>query len=332
MRTLFIGTITLIAIFAGAFYYVFYTPALILKAVPAAAEKYFKEGTVSSVSIGGQTFEYPEVLKLSKISAQVQWKDEDYLLEIGELDILNFQTFWRTQQQVIISVSGLNVQKKNFALKDCVVDATINLAGDVVSSYHIVLKNGEVNLTPYQLSGVQAKFEGTQDAVTVSDIIVQAYGGQAKGNIKIESKPHRTQTAIIEFSGLKSQELQTLNKAIFSQLTGEFQGTFRLTRADEQLQVLAILAEMSKGGTMEKNLCKKVMTYMTDEENRYAVETLLESKGKLSFDTAEFRILNVSQNLAGVTVTLINKKDNFRIHETINIDIARILEKIAWKS
>jgi len=332
MRTLFVCTILLIALFAGAFFYVLYTPALVLKNVPAFAERYLKDATITSLNIGGQSFEYPEVLKLFKVSADVEWKNENYQISIQELAILNFQTFLRTKKQFIIGASGLTVQKKNFGLQNGAVDATINFEGDVVSSYAGMLKDGALNLNPYQLSGAQAKFEGNKEGFKISDISTQAYGGSVKGNIKMELKPHRTETVSVEFSGLKSQELETLNKAIFSQLNGQFTGTLRLTRVDEQIQVLAILAEMRKGGTIEKGLCKKILSYMTDEENRYAVETLIEGKDKLNFDNAEFRILNVSQNLAGVTVTLMNKKDNFRIHETINIDIVRILQKIAWKN
>ena len=59
---------------------------------------------------------------------------------------------------------------------------------------------------------------------------------------------------------------------------------------------------------------------------------MLKAKESFIFDAGEFRILNVSQNLAGVTATLTNKKDNFHIHETINIDISRVLQKIAWKN
>ncbi len=332
MRNLFFGTLVLIALFIGAFYYVFYTPALILKELPVVVEKYFKDATLSSLNIGGQSFEYPETLKLSKISAEVEWKNDTYQIEAEEFDILNFQTFLKDKKQVVLRTTGLTVQRKNFGLKKGAVDATVNLNAESITGYIGSLRNGELNLNPYQLSGTQAKFEGNKDNFKISEINAQAYGGQVKGDIRVELKPRRTETLALEFGGFKSQELQTLNKPIFSQLFGEFKGTLRLTRIDDQIQVLAILAEMSKGGTMEKALSKKIVSYMTDEENRYAVENVIENQGKINFDNGEFRILNVSQNLAAVTVTLENKKEKLRIHETINIDISRILQKIAWKN
>lgn len=332
MRSVFFGTLALFVILIGAFYYVFYTPALILKEIPPLAEKYFKEATLSSISIGAQSFEYPETLKLLKINAEVEYKNETYQINIGELDFRNFQTFLTTKQQAILSFSDLSVQRKNFGIQKGVLDATLNFSGTSIVNYSGVLRNGDLNLNPYQLSATQAKFEGNMDGFKITEINVQAYGGRAKGDIKVDYKPHWTEIMTVEFGGLKNQELQTLNKPIFSQLSGDFNGTLRFNRIDGQLQVLAILAEMPKGGTMEKGLSKKITSYMTDEENRYAVEDLIESQGKISFDNAEFRILNISQNLAGVTVTLENKKDKLRIHETINIDISRILQKIAWKN
>ena len=283
MRSIFVCTIVMTALLAGAFYYVFYTPDLILKAVPSVAEKYLKDMTITKLHIGGQSFEYPEVLKLFKVTAEIEWKNEQYQFAAQELDIHNFQTFWRTKKQAIVSVAGATLQQKNFGMTNGFVDATLNFEGDVLASYTGILKSGDLSLNPYQLSGTQAKFEGSHKGYKITEIKTQAYGGQAKGDIKVERKPHHTEIVSIEFVGLKSRELETLNKPIFSQIDGDFTGTMRLTRVDQQIQVLAILAEMRKGGIMEKALCKRIVSTMTNEEERYAVENYVESKGKLHF-------------------------------------------------
>ncbi len=331
VRSIFMLTMIMLALLLGAFYYAFYTPGLVQRAAPAFIAKYVPDVTLNSLEIGGQSISYPEVLKLYNIKAEIQWQNQTYQIRIAELDFLNFQTFVRLQQQALLEISGLTVQRKDLEIYDAALSLTINLVDKTLGNCAIVLKDGEVKIPPYHLTRTYARIEASKEIFKVPEFKVQAYGGLAKGNIEKTFVPKVSETLLVEFSDLKSQELTAFNKRLFSQVSGEFGGTFRLSRVEGELQIFAIMAEISKGGTLAPNLYKKISGYIIDEETLSKAAHLIETNGKLDFDNAQVRVLKLNQSVAGVTVTLENKKEKLSIHETVNIDIGRILAKFDWK-
>ncbi|MCB9772447.1 MAG: hypothetical protein H6754_07855 [Candidatus Omnitrophica bacterium] len=332
MRSIIVATVLLLVLLTCVFYYVCFTPALVSKAIPAVVEKYFPNATLQSLHIGGQSFKYSETLKLSDITAQVQWNDRIYQFDIDELNFTNFMTFTKEKKLAALSSSGFTFKKDGFEIHNAAFNVNLQLGANSVDSFECQLLDGKIDLMPYQLTNVQAKLQGSKLGLTITEIKAQAYGGQTKGQIKLTFSPKSSENIEMEFNGVKSDALQVIYKTIFSQLTGEFNGKIRLSRVDQQIQVFAVLADMSRGGTMKSTLAKKIINYMTDEENRYDLTSLLEKKGEFAFDAGEFRILNVNQNIAAITVTLNDKKQNLRVHETINMDISRVLQKTAWKN
>ncbi len=331
MRYIFTLTILMVVVLTGAFYYVCYTPALVQKCAPEFVAKYIKDLTLNSLQIGRQSITYPEILKLYKIKADVEWQNEVYQIEIAELDFLNFSTFLRTQQQAQLDVAGLNIQKKNFEIKNAVLSLSVALEHKALQSFDMMLRNGELFVAPYHLNSVQAHIQANKESFNIGDLKVLAYGGQAKGKIDIVRLPRSSETAVIEFSDVKSEELAGVYKNIFSQITGDFSGTIRWTRVEGSLQVMAIFMEILKGGRLGPRLSKRIVSYMIDEEKRDKITALVDEKHFLPFDNAEFRVLNLNQKLAGVTVTVANKSEDLLIHETINVDIADILKKFGLK-
>lgn len=324
-------TVALIALLAGVFYYICYTPALIQRAAPAFIEKHIPEVSLRSLRIGGQSLAYPEVLKLYDIQAEVEWQNEIYHIEIAEFNFLNFQTFIRVQQQALFEFVGLNIERKNFKVVGAALNLTVNLDTKGFKNCEIVTSNGEVMIPPYRVTRVQTKIQASREGFKIPEFQGQAYGGWVKGSVDVTFVKKTSEVVRMEFKDFKSLELEDVNKALFSQLQGDVNGTLRLTRLDGLIQVFAIMAEMPKGGSMSMALTKKISSYMTDEESRYKVMAMLDSQGKIDFDSARIRILNLNRNLAGVTITLENKKEDFRIHETTNVDFARILKKVDWK-
>lgn len=331
VRSIFMLTIMMFFVLLGAFYYAFYTPGLVQRAAPAFIAKHVPDVTVNSLEIGGQSITYPEVLKLYNIKAEIQWQNQTYQIRIAELDFLNFQTFVRFENQALFEIAGLSIQTKDLEVYDAALSLTINLVNKALENCAIVLKDGEVKIRPYHLTRTYARIEASKKVFKVSEFKVQAYGGLAKGNIEKTFAPKISETLLVEFRDLKSQELTAFNKRLFSQVNGEFGGTFRLSRVEGELQIFAIMAEISKAGTLAPNLYEKISGYIIDEEILSKTAHLIETNGKLDFDNAQVRILKLNQNVAGVTVTIENKKEKFFIHETINIDIARILAKFDWK-
>ncbi len=324
-------TVALIALLAGVFYYICYTPGLVQRAAPAFIEKHIPEVSLRSLHIGGQSLAYPEVLKLYDIKAQVEWKDEIYHIEIAEFDFLNFQTFIRLQQQALLQFVGLNIERKNFKVVGAALSLTANLDTKGFKNCEIVVSNGEVMIPPYRVTRVQTKIQASEEGFKIPEFQGQAYGGSVKGSVDVTFGKKTSEVVRIEFKDFKSLDLEDVNKALFSQLQGDVNGTLRLTRLDGLIQVFAIMAEMPKEGSMSMALAKKIGSYMTDEESRYKAMAMIDKQGKLDFDSAQIRILNLNPNLAGVTITLENKKEDFRIHETTNVDFARILKKVDWK-
>lgn len=324
-------TVVLIALLAGVFYYVCYTPALVQRVAPAFIEKYIPEVTLKSLKIGGQSLAYPEVLKLYDIQAQVQWQEETYLIQIDEFNFLNVQTFLRVQQQALFEFVGLNIERKNFKVVNAALRLMVNWDAKGFKNCEIMAKNGEVMIAPYRVVNVQSLIQASREGFKVPEFRGQAYGGQVKGSLDVAFVGKQLEVVIVEFADLKSQELQELSKALFSQVQGNIGGTLRLTRGDGLVQVFAMMAEISQGGSISAALTQKISSFMTDEENRYKVAEILDRQGKLDFDSAQIRILKSNASLAGVTVTLENKKADVRIHETINVGLARILKKVDWK-
>ncbi len=331
MRSIFVLTMMMFALLVGAFYYAFYTPALVQKAAPAFIEKYVKEVTLNSLRIGGQSIAYPEVLKLYNIRAEFQWENETYELAIAELDFLNFQTFIRTQQQALIDLSGVDIHKKDWEILNASAGLTVNLNDKSFDNCLIVLRQAAIKIAPYKLTGIQARIEASRQSVKIPEFKAQAYGGGAKGKISLTFTPKVSEEINIEFWDMKSTELALFNKRLFAQVSGDFNGTLKFSRAEGLIAVLAIFAEIPKGGTLSTNLGKKISGYIVDEETLGKITDSIEKKGKIEFDNAQVRILKLNERVAGVSVTLENKKDNLSIHETINMDMSRILAKFDWK-
>lgn len=331
VRSIFTLTIIMLVLLIGAFYYAFYTPALIQRAAPAFIAKHVPDIVLNSLQIGGQLIEYPEKLKLYNIKAELEWRNKTYQIRVEKFEFLNFQTFLNAQQQALFEISGLTVQGKDFEIFDAVLSLTVNLVNKAVDNCVVLLKDGEVKIPPYRATCTFARIEASKNFIKVPEFKVQAYGGVAKGNIEKTFIPKISQTLLVEFQDLKSGDLVALNKRLFSQVNGDFSGTFRLTRAEGQLQVLAVMAEVSNGGSLSPSLYRKIGGYVIDEETISSVERLIQANGRLDFDNAQVRILKLSHNVAEVTVTLENKKEGVSIYETINIDMSRILAKFDWE-
>lgn len=332
MRNLFALTIAMIAILAAMFFYVFYTPSLAMKYVPQVVKKYLPDGELKSLHIGGQLLDYPETLRLRNITGELEWKSEVYQFSVRDFAILDFWNTMRDKKVARVAVVGLGINKKNLEAKDGTLNLTVGLGEDSFKDIEGTMKIAEVNANPYRANNIQSSIRWSKADLRLSDLKMEVYGGQAAGEIKITFPPKMSEVVYLEFKNLKSSHLQTFNKPVFSQLNGEFSGSLRLSRLDGNIQVLAILAEMAKGATLESGLANKILGYMTDEQTRYNLLTLMEDQSALTLDKAEFRILNETQNLASVTFTLENKKSDLRIHETVNIDSSRILQKIAWRN
>ena len=331
MRSAFGITLAIMLALTGLFYYVGYTPALVLKAVPTIMEKYFPGASLESLQIKNQLLEYPSKLKLFDIHGALRWKDEVYQFDIKQLDIIDFWETWKSRQQAKFKVTGLTISKKNFELKNANFNIALLVGDNSVKSGEGFFLAEDIQVTPYRISNAQARFQANHETIKISDFLTYAYGGKIKGEINLTLAPQSAQVASLEFSGMSSEQMKTINKSFFSQLVGEFNGTLRLNKINDQIQILALLADMPKGAVLAPALAEKIIGYMTDEEKRYALQTILKNQHALKLSKAEFRILNINQNLAGVTFTLDNKERNLHVQETVNIDIARILQKIVWK-
>ncbi len=331
MRSIFMLTLMMFALLLGAFYYAFYTPSLVQKAAPAFLEKYVKEVTLNSLQIARQSITYPEVLRLYDIKAEFQWQGQTYQIQIGELDFLNFQSFLHDQQQALLEVTQLSIQRKDLSIADAALTLTVNLEDKAFKNCDVFLRDGQIEITPYRLTHVQGRIAASKESFKVSEFKAQAYGGSARGNIELTFIPKVSESAFVEFSDMKAQELVALHKRFFSQVSGEFSGTLRLSRVEGLIAVLAIFAEIPHGGTLGRAFVKKLSGYIIEDESLEKITRLVKDKGTLDFDDAKFRILKLNENVAGVTISLLNKKENLNINETVNIDMARILQKFDWK-
>jgi len=331
MRTAFGITLAVLAALTGLFYYIFYTPALVLNAVPGIMDKYLPDTSLQSLQVASQLVEYPNRLKLFGIHGEVQWQDEVYNFDIAQLDVVDFLDTWKTKQQAKFNIKGLTFSKKGLELRNADLNLVIVLAGNSFKSYDGSLSAEEIRVTPYHISGTRVHFQGNKEMVTFNEFLTDAYGGKVKGEITLTSAPQISQVIWMEFSGIKSEQMQTINKKFFSQFICEVNGTLRLNRVNGQIQILVLLADMPKGVVLSSAFAERISSYMTDEEKRDTIRGILEKQHNLKLSKAEFRVLSVNENLAGVTFTLDNKEPELHIHETVNIDIARILQKIAFK-
>lgn len=331
MRAAFSVTIVLLLFFVGAFYYVFYTPALVIKAAPAIAERYLKDVQIQSLQIGGQVLEYPNTLRLFRIKGELTWGGETYHFDIKEINLPHLLNTVKEKRNAKLNIDGLNLQKKNLEIKNAGINVAMTLDENSIRTYEGFLQAGEIHLTPYQFNNIQMRFQGSKEALQLTEIKTEAYGGQAKGEIKLIFVPKLIQMVLLEFNGIKTAPLQNFNKALFNQIDSELNGTLRLNKSDEQIQILALLVNMPKGATLSADMINRIVSTMTDEDKRYNIQAILENNRTITFDKAEFRILNVNQNLASITFTLDNKQQNLHIQETVNVDMSRILQKIAWK-
>lgn len=331
MRYLFILTLVLIMLLTATFYFVAFTPYLVEKQVPVYKEKFFKDVTLNDFKVGGQTFAYPDILKLFHIHAEFEYQHETYQLDIGQMDIINFPAFISSQRQLVLKVEDFNILRKGYELVHSQIDATVNMKPDGFSDGEFIFHDGEIKFGAYDLTQLQARLGLSREALKIADIKARTYGGQTKGKIEINLLPTSKQTVDLEFSNVNSRELGKVNKRIFSQIDGEFNGTMRMTRVEDVIQVLTIFAEIPKGGTVNPGLGQRLAGYMTSESNRGKVDELIGKNVPLVFNYAEFRILNVNPYVAGITFLIDGKEDKFLIHETINVDMDRMFKSLAWK-
>ncbi len=331
MRSAFGITLAIMLALTGLCFYVWYTPAIVLKIIPLVMEKYFPDASLESLQIKSQLLEYPSRLKLFDIRGELKWKDEDYQFAIKELDIIDFLDTWTTRKTAKFNIIDGNVLRKNLEIKNANINVSFVLTENSVKSGEGFINAGDIQINPYRISNAQARFQGNKETMKINDFAAFAYGGKMKGEMKFMFAPQNSQTVWLEFSGLDSEQLKTVNKAFFTHLVGQFNGTLRLNRINDQIQILALLTEMPKGAVLAPVLANKIISYLTDEEKRYTLQNMVDTQHALKLTKAEFRILNINQNLAGVTFTLDNKEQDLHVQETVNIDIARILQKIVWK-
>lgn len=313
----------------ATFYAVFYTPWLAVAYLPDFVGRYGEGWQLRSLQIGGQSFQFPEILKWSRLSGEIQKEDAVYRFDMAEAIPEEIFSLWKAKRQANVTFTGINISGRDVEIKQANMKVLLTASPSAELAMDVTGHAAGVFFRRYHFQNITARLKTDSKQCHISEMTTNLYGGRAQGEIQINFQ-NREVFASVEFSGIKSETMEEINKSFFSQLSAQFDGSLRLKMTGDWVEILALHTTMPKGSKLHFRMIKAMSAYLTQEESIQKIESIIERGIELPLDSADIHILNTSGNLAAVTFILRSKRYGLDIQETVNMDIQRIFQKVSF--
>src|SRR3989338_8574079 len=318
MRRHVIPFLILFAFVAAVIFVLFNSNWFLLKVIPPALAEYLKPLELQSLKIGKQQYRYPGTLVLKDVHFSLEQGFTQTDFSVDKIVFQNMLDIIKVPRKVRADVYGLKVDGQNFHLKNFDLQFLLIANEHSVKKVEGIFKGESAFFDLYHAERSRGRFNMDRQKIELLDIAAQTYGGEMKGQLWIDRQTRDSYIVWAELFRLKPEQLKEINSSIFSQVSGEFNGNFRMKDDVGSIEFLTGELSFVKGGEIGSSLLKMAASKSAGLNQEEAFQAITQGKPKIFFDEGKFYIQNtgLAKIILGVELKKTNGDLNIRaIHE-----------------
>lgn len=313
MRRYIIPILIMFLVLGALAYMVLNTTLIFSSLIPGYVKTHYPGIRIKNLTIQKQTFRLPDKLILYQTHFVLEKNGRPYEIDMDEASIYDIAKYETNRRRFRIFVQGLNVKSqgvvaKNFNLRLLVSDFVKGLT----TSFDGIFEGERWEYLHYRLGDVAARCKGDFNKFQIFEAKIRGYGGQGQGQLSVEIKPNPSVMLWLELYGMDPEELQALDKDFFQNIQGRLDGTIRVIKSQNTIDLLAINFNLGQGGALKSPLMGQAFPFIAGEKQPL-VKDIMDKIGSFPVDKASLYLQNSEPQKLIAMFNLENKEFDIRV-------------------
>ncbi|MDP2653003.1 MAG: hypothetical protein Q8Q08_03120 [Candidatus Omnitrophota bacterium] len=313
MRKHVLPFLILLAIVAGVLYFLLNSPWLLSKIIPSMAAKYLPAFPLQTFTIGDQEYKAPDTIVLKNVKALVKYKNglwDEFLAE--EVTIYDFFAIPKLPHKFRADIRGIRMEGPGRSGEGLTVKILLTAKQGDIARAEGVVYGGPFTWEGYRFDRLQGRIDADYTKIQILEAVVEAYGGEGKGQVLVERTPDPAYIFWFEFSRLRPESLTAVNRGVFSLLQGAIDGSVRLKGRPSRMEFLTITAQLAAGGTVQPELIRNIVR-MGDSLGKAEAGFLEGQTAPIVLDKGVFNFQSGQPTQGMATVELSSSQSDFEV-------------------
>jgi hypothetical protein len=299
-------------------------------AIPHFIRTHYRDFRLESFYVRRQSFQLPDRIILYDVGFTLKRSDKSYQVRLQELSIYDIVGYEANRRNLRMSATGLNVQGDGLLAQNFNARLILATQGAIVTRTDGILQGTIFEFQGYRLQNLEARFKSDGKKLQIYEVTTQGYGGQGRGQFTWERKPQVSVILWLELYGMDAQKLQPIHAGLFSQISGTVDGTFRLIRGPEGIDLFAVTFSFPSGGELKLGLVQELRPFFDDPEKYDIAQRILSQRGSLPVEKGTLYIQNSEREELITMFSLESKGAGLQLRGTRNFQLKDNLTKFLF--
>ena len=322
--------VIMLSVLGGVFFFLLHSTWFFNYFGPAYIKRQLKEYSLETFNVKSQEFSFPETFVLRDVQVTLAKEDKACELTIKELTLYEFLTYLKKKENIKVMVKGLSLKYDRLALSNLNMKGLIFFQGHHFSQLNGIFAGQRIEIFPYHVDNFEGQLRGVRKRIQLTDFVADAYGGLVKGQVVLEYNPQPNYIFWLEATNFKPELLRETRQPLFSHVQGDLSGAMRLIWGAQQVNLMAVNLQFSKGGVLDAGLVEKILSFPGNTAAKDQLNSMRAADGGLKVDQGKMRLQNAGEYRLTLEYALVDEQQGFKLREQQEIPVRAGLSRLLF--